>query len=94
MAGQLVRRSYGGSRVVSTVRSDSARIDLRGSIFCAVRQPVGYPLCGYYAAAFTKLLTLFDLESTAAVVGCRGTGEASCVLMIPLSHGQAKGKVA
>jgi hypothetical protein len=28
---------------------------------------------------------VFNLKSTAAVVACRGTGEASCVVMIPLS---------
>jgi hypothetical protein len=29
-------------------------------------------------------MTIFNLKSTAAVVACRGTGEATCVVMIPL----------
>jgi bacteriochlorophyll 4-vinyl reductase len=90
LAGQLVRSSYRGSRVVSKVRRGTARIDVRASIFCSVREPVNHPLCGFYAAAFTRLLSLFNLRYTAAVVGCRGTGEATCVLTIPLSNGRPK----
>lgn len=94
LASQLVRSSYRGSRVVSKVRRGTARIDVRASIFCSVREPVGHPLCGFYAAAFTRLLMLFNLQYTAAVTGCRGTGEASCVLTIPLSNGQPKVEAA
>jgi hypothetical protein len=94
LASRLVRNSYGGSRVVSRIRHGTARIDVRASIFCSVREPVDHPLCGFYAAAFTRLLVLFNLTCTAAVVECRGTGEASCVLMIPLSTPRPKAGVA
>ena len=66
-----------------------ARIDVRASIFCSVREPVGHPLCGYYAAAFTRLLTLFNLRSRAEVLACRGTGEPACVVRIALANGDA-----
>jgi bacteriochlorophyll 4-vinyl reductase len=79
---RLVRSSYQGSRVVSRVRRGTARIDVRASIFCTVRDKVDRPLCGFYAAAFTRLLALFGLRTRTAVVACRGTGEASCVLEI------------
>jgi bacteriochlorophyll 4-vinyl reductase len=85
LARQLVRSSYTGSRVVSRVRRGTARMDVRASIFCTVREPVDHPLCGFYASAFTRLMAMFNLKFTAAVVGCRGTGEPSCVVMIPLS---------
>ena len=85
LARRLVRTSYTGSRVVSRVRRGTARMDVRASIFCTVRDPVDSPLCGFYAAAFTRLMTMFNLKATAAVVACRGTGESSCVVMIPLS---------
>jgi bacteriochlorophyll 4-vinyl reductase len=80
LARQLVRSCYQGSRAVSKVRRGTARIDLRASIFCAVREPVEHPLCGFYAAAFSRLLAQFNLPGTAVVVACRGTGEPSCVL--------------
>jgi predicted hydrocarbon binding protein len=86
LARRLVRNSYQGSRAIARVRGGTARIDLRASIFCSVREPVDHPLCGYYAAAFTRLLTLFNLKSRAEVLACRGTGKAACVVSFALSN--------
>ena len=87
LARELVRSSYQGSRAVSRLRRGVAQIDLRASIFCSVREPVAHPLCGFYAAAFTRLLTLVDVHSRAEVVACRGTGDTVCVLNIALTNG-------
>lgn len=86
VARRLVHSSYVGSRAVSRIRRGTARIDLRASIFCTVREPVAHPLCGYYAAAITRLLTEFRLPIRAQVVSCRGTGETSCVLHVVLTQ--------
>src|SRR5437879_1247710 len=40
LARQLVRSSYRGSRAIAHVTRGTARIDLRASIFCSVREPV------------------------------------------------------
>jgi predicted hydrocarbon binding protein len=82
-----VRSSYPGSRAISKVRGATARIDVRASIFCTVREPVRHPLCGFYAAAFTRLLTLFNLHARVEVLACRGTGEPACVMSMALSNG-------
>jgi predicted hydrocarbon binding protein len=87
LARDLVRSSYQGSRVVSRLRRGTASVDVRASIFCTVRAPVPNPLCGFYAAAFTRLLTLFNLPAHAEVVACRGTGEATCRLKIAMTDG-------
>ena len=87
LASHLVRDSFRQSRIVAKVRGGTARIDLRESVFCSVREPVGRPLCGFYAAAFTRLLTLFNLSTRAEVITCRGTGEPSCVFRIALPDG-------
>lgn len=79
----LVRSSYSGSRAVGTVRGGIAQIDLRSSLFCAVREPVGHDLCGFYAAACTRLLALFDLQAQARVISCRGAGQPACLLTTP-----------
>ena len=84
LARKRVRNSYTGSRAIARVRRGTARVDVRASIFCSVREPVSQPLCLYYASAFTKLLQLFGLKTEAEVVACRGTGEASCVLSMAL----------
>jgi hypothetical protein len=90
LASRLVRGSYGGSRVVLRIRQGVARVEVKASIFCSVREPVPHPLCGFYASAFTRFLRLFDLHYTAAIVECRGTGESGCVMMIPLLIPQPK----
>ena len=88
LASRLVRNSYKGSRAILHVRRGTASIDLRASVFCQVREPVPLPLCGLYAAAFTRLLGLFDIGARTDVVACRGTGEPKCVLKVALGNGQ------
>jgi bacteriochlorophyll 4-vinyl reductase len=86
---QLVRDTYQGSRAIARLRRGTANIDVRASVFCSVREPVRAPLCDFYAAAFTKLLAMFDVAARAEVIACRGTGEASCVLKV-ISDAQAE----
>jgi bacteriochlorophyll 4-vinyl reductase len=88
MARALVRSSYHGSRAISHLRRGTASVDVRASIFCTVREPVPSPLCGFYAAAFTRLMVLFNIGAHTEVVACRGTGEPSCVLRVALQNGQ------
>jgi bacteriochlorophyll 4-vinyl reductase len=96
LAEQLVRSSYTGSRAIARLRHGTASVDLRASVFCQVREPVAHPLCGFYAAAFTRLLGLFDIGARTEVVTCRGTGETTCVLKMALANDQtvARAEVA
>jgi bacteriochlorophyll 4-vinyl reductase len=84
LARDIVRSSYGGSRAISRQHRGTVSVDVRGSVFCTVREQVTHPLCGFYAAAFTRLLTLFDLQARTEVVACRGTGGPSCLLKVDL----------
>jgi bacteriochlorophyll 4-vinyl reductase len=88
LARQLVHSSYTGSRAIARLRNGTVSFDLRASVFCQVREPVAHPLCGFYAAAFTRLLALFDIGARTEVVACRGTGETSCLLKMALANGQ------
>ena len=88
LARRLVHNSYTGSRAIARLRKGTASFDLRASVFCQVREPVAHPLCGFYAAAFTRLLGLFDIGARTEVVACRGTGETTCVLKMALANGQ------
>jgi hypothetical protein len=94
MARRLVRNSYQGSRAITRLRNGTANVDLRASIFCTVREPVPHALCGFYAAAFTRLLALFDVRAKTAVVSCRGTGGSTCLFKVALLNGQAAGEDA
>jgi len=88
LSRRLVQHSYRGSRAISRLRSGIARVELRASVFCTVREKVPHPLCGFYAAAFTRLLALFDIGASTEVIGCRATGESTCLLNVSLANGQ------
>ena len=90
---ELVRSSYSGSRALGKVRKGVVQIDLRGSIFCTVREPVAFHLCGFYAAACTRLMEIFGLDAPTTVTSCRGSGEAACVLTAEV-HGPAAADVS
>jgi bacteriochlorophyll 4-vinyl reductase len=91
LAGRLVHECYTGSRAFWRMRRGAASVDLRASVFCSVREPVPHALCGFYAAAFTRLLALFDIGARTEVVTCRGTGEPTCLLKVALANGQPAG---
>jgi bacteriochlorophyll 4-vinyl reductase len=89
LAEELVRNCYTGSRAIFRVRGGRMSMDLRASIFCTVREPASQPLCGFYAAALTRLLTLFDLNARAEVISCRGTGNPTCLMSIAMNGGRS-----
>ena len=80
---RLVNDCFQGTRARSKLRNGQARISVEDSIFCSVRDRVNHPLCGFYAAMYTRLFSLFNLMSVATVVTCRATGEQGCTLTIP-----------
>jgi len=82
---RLVNDCFQGTRAASRVRNGIARVNVQDSIFCSVRDRVDHPLCGFYAAMYTRLFALFNLASVATVVACRATGETTCALNIPLA---------
>lgn len=82
LLGRFVRATYRPSRAVSQTRRGTVRVDVRGSVFCVVRQPVAHALCGFYAAAFVRLFTLFDLPVRAEILTCHGTGEPDCTMTL------------
>src|SRR5689334_21081460 len=63
LAGQLVKSAYQGSKATSRLRKGVGQISVRNSIFCSVREPVADPLCQFYAAAYEKVLAMFDMPS-------------------------------
>ena len=90
IARQLVRDSCHVSRAATRIRRRTARMELQDSVFCNVREPVGTPLCGFYAAVVIKLMALFGLDVDATVATCRGKGDPACVLDVGLT---ARGRV-
>jgi hypothetical protein len=81
-ARRLVSQTYGGSRAIVRLRRGAGSVDLRGSVFCAVRERAPQPLCGYYGAAFTRLLELHGVDGEARVSECRAVGDSRCFLSV------------
>lgn len=85
-ARALVRSTYPSSRAITKVKRGVVTVDLRGSLFCEVREASVEPLCGFYAAAIAGVLKLFDLTAQAHVSECRASGaRRGCVLSVTLS---------
>ena len=91
LARRLVRQTYGGSRaIIRGATRGQGHIDLRGSVFCQVRDRVPHPLCEYYAAALRHLLHRFELPHGAQAKECRAAGAARCLIALRASDGQAE----
>jgi hypothetical protein len=82
LARRMVRNTYAGSRAIVRWRKGTGRIDIRGSIFCEVRDRVEFPLCEFYAAAIRRLLYLFNLEVDVGIEECRATGAGGCRMIV------------
>jgi len=86
IARQLIRATYPGSRALSKVKKGTATIDLRGSLFCEVRETSMHPLCTFYASAIGGVLKLFDMTAVARVTECRAAGgQRGCVVSVALN---------
>ena len=85
LAGTLIRTTYPGSRAIVRIRRGAGQIDLRGSLFCEVREATMLPLCGFYAAAIARVLARFAVAADVRVDECRAAGgRKACVLAIDL----------
>jgi hypothetical protein len=81
-ARTMIRKTYRGSRAIVRWRKGQAAVDLRGSIFCEVRDKVEQPLCEYYASAIRRLMYLFNLNVEVGTEQCRATGAGQCLMSV------------
>ena len=81
--GRMIRATYPGTRAIIRLRRGSASVDLRGSLFCEVRELTQSPLCGFYVAAIGRVLQLFALQADGRVHECRAAGvRRACTLNV------------
>jgi hypothetical protein len=90
LARRLVRSSFSGNRAITRLRRGTVRVELRASVFCTVREPTSQPLCGFYAAALTRLMTLFSMTARADVIECRATGRPTCLMKMAIASGRSR----
>lgn len=82
VARTMVKNTYRGSRVMVRWRKHQGAVDLRGSIFCEVRDRSDQPLCEFYASAIRRLMYLFSLDAEVGTDQCRATGAGQCQMTI------------
>jgi hypothetical protein len=82
IARGMVHRTYSGSRALVRWRRGRGEVDIRGSVFCEVRDPVAQPLCVFYASAIRRLMQLFQLEADVETDRCRAAGGGHCVMSL------------
>ena len=82
VARKMIRTTYTGSRAIVRWRKGMGAIDIRGSIFCEVRDRTEQPLCEFYASAIRRLMYLFDLDVEVGTEQCRATGAGQCLMSV------------
>jgi len=87
---RLVAQTYSGSRAIARLRRGAGSIDLRGSLFCVVRERAPQPMCGYYEAAFTKVFELYGVDASVRVEQCRAAGADRCLLSLEVRGPRGK----
>jgi hypothetical protein len=79
----LIRDTYPGSRAIVRLKRGTASVDLRGSLFCEVRETSGHALCGFYVAAIGRTFHLYEIPADASVSECRAAGASKgCLLSV------------
>jgi hypothetical protein len=91
VARGMIRNTYRGSRAIVRWRQGKGAVDIRGSIFCEVRDRVEQPLCEFYASAIRRLMFLFNLDVEVGTEQCRATGARQCLMSILVRPNGATG---
>lgn len=84
-AARVVRTVCSASRAKSAVRKDTARFDVKPSVFCEVRETRMRPLCGFYASLASAMLAGFGLNAAGRVERCRAVDGSSCLIALDWS---------
>jgi hypothetical protein len=91
----LVRATYPGSRAIVRIKRGAVSVDLRGSLFCEVREVSVLPLCGFYAAAIARVLRLSGVPAAAHVAECRAAGGGKgCLMAVVVTTSTTAGEPA
>ena len=91
VARKMIRTTYRGSRAVVRWRKGKGAVDIRGSIFCEVRDRTEQPLCEFYASAIRRLMYLFNLDVEVGTEQCRATGAGQCLMSVLVRRAKVAG---
>jgi hypothetical protein len=85
IAASIVRSVLSSSHASSQVRRDRAWLNVKSSLFCAVREPQPLPLCGFYTAVAVETLRRLGVGARGRVEQCQAVNGAGCRILLELS---------
>lgn len=83
-AAGVVRVVFADSRATTRVRGKTATVDVKDSLFCAVREPRSSALCQFYLAAITETLERLGVPATGRLERCRAVNGSTCQIAFEL----------
>jgi predicted hydrocarbon binding protein len=95
LAREIARAAYPGSRIGFRINRDGGQVEVRGSVFCQVRERVDRPLCGFYEGVIVKLMELIGIGAEVRLARCRASGgAATCQIQLVWDSSRAPAPVA
>jgi hypothetical protein len=82
LAREIARAAYPGSRINFRLTRDGGQVDVKGSVFCQVRERVDRPLCGFYEGVIVQLLELIGIQAEVRLARCRASGGTTCQIQL------------
>ena len=87
-ASALIHASFVGNSASWRMRKGAARVLVKASVFCEVREPVDHPLCLFYSAVFERMALLFAQPASVSISSCRAVGHETCELRVLFGTGE------
>jgi hypothetical protein len=84
LSRRLVRQTFRPSSTRVRLRHGTGTMVIQGSIFCEVRERVGWPTCVFYAAAIERFVRCFDISAAVVVSQCKGAGDSDCTITVKI----------
>ncbi len=81
-ARDVSRAAYPGSKIGHRLHGGAGHVEVRGSVFCQVREAVKSPLCGFYAGLIVRLLAAYGIHAEVTHERCRAMGGQICELSL------------
>lgn len=83
VAAEIARSVSRLSRVSTRLRGKVARVEVKTSVFCAVRGTHAAPLCEFYSALAARVVGHFDIAATARVEQCHAVDSGpACIVAL------------
>ena len=84
LSRRLVRQTFRGSRTKVRLRKGAGSMEIRGSIFCGLREAGGWPMCVFYSAAVEQFVRQFDIDADVHVTQCKAAGGGGCTMAVTI----------